>query len=203
MNGQLHDLRRGDEPTEVEDFTAPFNTPRYQTESARKEVPISHKVLDPEASPFSRIQVTLSPESADRMECFVQFLARRQLITNKTERFDNHPENYNTSRATFKNMTWEVNITASDELALLVEYTTGESKQLSQRLRNAYAENPAATMREPWRKLGEQFRSHSGAPEQIDDISTQNLWGQQRIAGVRRHATLIAVCQARRRTEGV
>lgn len=105
MNGQLHDLRRGDEPTDVEDFTAPFNTPRYQTESARKEVPISHKVLDPEASPFSRIQVTLSPESADRMECFVQFLARRQLITNKTERFDNHPENYNTSRATFKNMT--------------------------------------------------------------------------------------------------
>lgn len=28
MNGQLHDLRRGDEPTDVEDFTAPFNTPR-------------------------------------------------------------------------------------------------------------------------------------------------------------------------------
>ena len=149
MNGRLHDLRRGDEPTDVEDFTAPFNTPRYQTESARKDVPISHKVLDPEASPFSRIQVTLSPESADGMECFVQFLARRQLITNKTERFDNHPENYNTSRTTFKNMTREVNITASDELALLVEYTTGDSKQLSQRLRNAYAENPAATMREP------------------------------------------------------
>ena len=45
-------------------------------------------------------------------------------------------------------MTREVNITASDDLALLVEYTTGESNG------NGHAENPAAEVRESGRKLG-------------------------------------------------
>ena len=49
----------------------------------------------------------------------------------------------------------DVNITASEEL----EYTTGESKRLVQRLRNAYIENPAAGVRESWKKLGEHFGS--------------------------------------------
>ena len=37
------------------------------------------------------------------------------------------------------------------------ELTTGESKRLVQRLRNAYAENPAAGVRESWKKLGKRF----------------------------------------------
>ena len=45
-------------------------------------------------------------------------------------------------------MTREVNITASDDLALLVEYTTGESNG------NGHAENPEAEVRESGRKLG-------------------------------------------------
>ena len=56
-------------------------------------------------------------------------------------------------------MTIDVNITASDELGLMLEYTTGESKGLVQRLRNAYIENPAAGVRESWKKLGERFGS--------------------------------------------
>ena len=33
------------------------------------------------------------------MECFIQFMARRELISNKIEKFDNRPENYTTWRA--------------------------------------------------------------------------------------------------------
>ena len=52
-------------------------------------------------------------------------------------------------------MTRDVNITESDELALLVEYITGESKRLVRRFRgNAHVENPAAEVRESGRKLG-------------------------------------------------
>ena len=47
----------------------------------------------------------------------------------------------------------EVNITASEELALMLEYTTAESKRLVQRVRNAYIENPIAGVRESWKKL--------------------------------------------------
>jgi len=53
----------------------------------------------------------------------------------------------------------EVNITASEELALMLEYTTGESKKLVQRVRNAYIENPTTGVRESWKKLRERFGS--------------------------------------------
>lgn len=78
------------------------------------------------------------------MECFIQFMARREVIANKIEKFDDRPEKLNTWKAAFKNMTNDVNITASEELALMLEYTTGESKRLVQWLRNAYVENPTA-----------------------------------------------------------
>ena len=41
----------------------------------------------------------------------------------------------------------------------MIEYTTGYSKRLLQRLRSAYAKSPADDVRESWKKLGERFRS--------------------------------------------
>ena len=119
----------------------------------KKEMP------DPRAPPFTPSRTAQSSDPADRMDCFIQFMARRELIANKIEKFDNRPENFNTWKAAFKNMTSDVNITASEELALMLEYTAGESKRLVQRLRNAYIENPSAGVRESWKKLGERFGS--------------------------------------------
>ena len=93
------------------------------------------------------------------MEGFVQFLSRRELIANKIEKFDSSPENFNTWKAAFKNMIREVNISPSEELALMAKHATGDSKRLIQRLRNAYIENPTEGVKECWRKLGERFGS--------------------------------------------
>ena len=41
----------------------------------------------------------------------------------------------------------------------MLEHTTGELKRLVQLLHNVYAENPAAGVRESWKKLGERFGS--------------------------------------------
>ena len=41
----------------------------------------------------------------------------------------------------------------------MIQYTTGESKKLVQRLRNAYIENPNVGVREYWKKLRERFGS--------------------------------------------
>ena len=94
--------------------------------------------------PSTPSQTVQFSNPADRMECFIQFMARREVIANKIEKFDDRPEKLNTWKAAFKNMTNDVNITASEELALMLEYTTGESKRLVQWLRNAYVENPTA-----------------------------------------------------------
>ena len=88
-------------------------------------------------------------------------MARRELISNKFEKFDNRPENFHTWRASFKNMTRDVIITASGELSLLIEYTSGDSKCLVQRLHNAFIEKPAEGVKETWKKLEECFGSNA------------------------------------------
>ena len=140
--------------------TSRFTAPGFPCKSVKKEKqdPLKEQ-LNPGALPSTPSQTAQFSNPADRMECFIQFMARRELIANKIEKFDDRPENFNTWKAAFKNMTNDVNITASEELALMLEYTTGESKKIGQRLRNAYIENPTAGVRESWKKLGERFGS--------------------------------------------
>ena len=88
---------------------------------------------------------------------YVNFMARRELIANKIEKFDDNPVNYHTWKASFKNMIRNVGITPSEEFSLLVEYTTLTSKLLVQRLRNAYIGKPHEGIAELWKKLDEQY----------------------------------------------
>lgn len=119
----------------------------------KEEKPCPANELNPGAQPFT----PNNTKPDDRMEGFIQFMARRELISNKIEEFDNSPINYNTQKAVFKNMVREVKISPSEELALMIEYTTGESKRLIQHLHNAYIVNPAEGVKESWKKLGERF----------------------------------------------
>ena len=52
-------------------------------------------------------------------------------------------------------------ISPSEQLSLIIEYTTKESKRLAQRLRNAYIDNPGEGLKEVWYKSGERFGSNS------------------------------------------
>ena len=76
------------------------------------------------------------------IESCMRFMACREVIANKVEKFDNAPQNFRTWKVSFKNMIKDVSVNSSEELSLMLEYTTGESKKLVQRLRNAYIENP-------------------------------------------------------------
>ena len=46
-------------------------------------------------------------------------MARRELVTNKVEKFDNRPENYRTWKASIENMVRDINPTASQTITLL------------------------------------------------------------------------------------
>lgn len=56
-------------------------------------------------------------------------------------------------------MVREMKIGPSEDLAPMIEYTTGESKRLIQRLRNAYIVNLAEGVKESWKSLGKRFGS--------------------------------------------
>ena len=123
------------------------------------------KKSNPKVTEFIPIQTesTVSPtcKPLNHVESYIQFMARQELVANKIEKFDNRPENYRTWKASFENMVRDVNITASETLTLLIEYTTSQSKRLVQRLRNAYVENPEEGLKEAWKKLSERFGSNA------------------------------------------
>ena len=91
------------------------------------------------------------------MKPYIDFMARRELIANRVEKFDDQPGNYHIWRESFQNMIRHVNITPSEELSLISEYTTKNSKKLVQQLRSAYIRNPAKGVKEVWKKLDERF----------------------------------------------
>lgn len=76
---------------------SPEETVKRETPTLQKPLPRSSAFL-PRPNHFNlRINCPLG--------MFQQVMARRELISNKIERFDNRPENYTNWRAAFKNMT--------------------------------------------------------------------------------------------------
>ena len=118
-----------------------------------------HQSLKPQTTTLSA-SPTYNTSSPDQraMESYIQFMTRHELVANKIEKFDDRPENFHTWNAAFQNMIRNINITPSEELSLMIEYTTKESKRLVQRLRNAFIANPKG-VEAAWKKLGERFGS--------------------------------------------
>lgn len=74
-------------------------------------------------------------------------------------------------KAAFKNR--GVDITASEELGLIIEYTTNVSKKRFQRLCNAYSQNPAEGLEVARKKLSERFGSDAVVTQvHLDKLTT-------------------------------
>ena len=106
------------------------------TITSREGEPLPHRPVDlnPNATEYHANNCSPQSDPGNEMKSYVNFMARRELIANKIEKFDDNPVNYHTWKASFKNMIRNVGITPSEEFSLLVEYTTLTSKSLVQRL---------------------------------------------------------------------
>ena len=71
------------------------------------------------------------------MKSYIEFMARREVVANKIEKFDDKPANYHIWKESFWDTTRGINITPSEELSLITEHTTNNSKKLVQQLRGA------------------------------------------------------------------
>ena len=88
-------------------------------------------------------------------------MARRELIANKIQKFDDNPRNFYGWKESFKNMIRDIHLSPSEELSLIIEYTSNESKKLAQRLRNAYINKPTEGVEILWQKLSQRFGSNA------------------------------------------
>ncbi|XP_060772289.1 uncharacterized protein LOC132883105 [Neoarius graeffei] len=98
------------------------------------------------------------------MSDFVKFMARREIIATGLLQFDDRPENYRAWKASFLNTTTSLNLSAKEEMDLLVKWLGKESGEQAKRIRGVHAYNPARGLDMIWQRLDECF----GAPEVIE-----------------------------------
>lgn len=125
-----------------------------------KREPVTQpEVLSPSVL-YPNTPTPASPSNAV-MVPYIEFMARRELISNKIKKFDHRPENFHSWKGSFHNMIKGVNLSPSEQLSLIIKNTTIESKRLVQRLSNVHIENLGKGLNEVWLKLGERFGSNT------------------------------------------
>ena len=197
--GFTANLIKEEKPRRQELNTPRFTVPGFPAKSVKKEKQDPLEELNPGASPSTPSQTVQFSNPADRMECFIQFMARRELIANKIEKFDDRLENFNTWKVAFKNMTNDVNITASEELALMLEYTTGKSKiaTATQCLRRESDCGGTRILEKAGRTFWLDRSYYQCASEQTHNVPCVGIQGQQRSARIGGLTVRVAVCKRR------
>ncbi len=77
---------------------------------------------------------------------FAKFIARRELVTTGLTKFDDNPENFRAWESSFINATQDLQLSASEELDLLVKWLGKESSDNVRRIRAVYVTNPQAAL---------------------------------------------------------
>lgn len=93
-----------------------------------------------------------------------KFLIRSQLVTSGLSRFDDQPENYLSWKATFTSVLQGLDISATNEVDLLIKWLGPESSQLARRMKSVSIGHPSAALGLIWTRLEERY----GAPEAIE-----------------------------------
>ena len=111
--------------------TASLQTPQVYLQSAvtntlrEGDLPSRPRAgFSPNSAKFHANNHSTQSAPENEIRSYVNFMARRELIADKIEKFDDNPVNYHTWKASFNNMIRNVGITPSEEFSLLVEYTT-------------------------------------------------------------------------------
>ncbi|XP_075530085.1 uncharacterized protein LOC142563417 [Dermacentor variabilis] len=103
--------------------------------------------------------------NAPELTAMAKYLIRRDLVSTSLTKFDDCPENYRAWKSTFKGMTRTLEVTASEELDLLVKWLGAESSSYAKRLRSVHVDCPEAGLDVVWERLEECY----GRPEIIEE----------------------------------
>jgi hypothetical protein len=97
----------------------------HHEQAPRQVEPRSSQPLDPSTRIFNlqKHPIRDSPQQRTDIGPYVEFMARRELISNKIEKFNDKPKSYLVWKESFENMVKGVRISASERLSLLAEYT--------------------------------------------------------------------------------
>lgn len=94
----------------------------------------------------------------------IRFMARREIVSTGLLQFDDCPENYRAWKASFFTTTKDLNLTAKEEMDLLVKWLGADSREQAKRIRAVHVENPGRGRLKIWERIDDCF----GAPEVVE-----------------------------------
>ncbi|KAL0150124.1 hypothetical protein M9458_054551 [Cirrhinus mrigala] len=148
---------------------SPYNLPHSLPNAAFKASP--HQ--DPASTRCTAQSDTqyYSQSQATPMLDFAKFIARRELVTTGLTKFDDNPENFRAWESSFVNALQDLQLSASEELDLLVKWLGKESSDDVRRIRAVYVTNPQAALQMSRTRLHECYAT----PEVIESALFMRL----------------------------
>ncbi|KAM4013489.1 uncharacterized protein ACNLHF_003566 [Anomaloglossus baeobatrachus] len=132
----------------------------------------------PYAPGASRVVVATSGEKSDMSE-FARFMVSKELINTSLTKFDDRTESYRAWKATFKAAIANLNLTAEQELDLLIKWLGPGSTNRIKSLRTVYVGQAEAGLAAAWQRLERTFGSAEAIEKalfkRLQDIPKINL----------------------------
>ncbi|XP_044141603.1 uncharacterized protein LOC122931595, partial [Bufo gargarizans] len=117
-------------------------------------------------------QVTLTPRSErPDMNDFARYMVRFELINTSLSRFDDCPESYRAWKSTFKATIADFNLTAKEELDLLIKWLGPKSACRVKRLKTVHVDHLDTGLVAAWARLEQAF----GSSEAIESALFKRL----------------------------
>nr|XP_055053880.1 uncharacterized protein LOC129439016 [Misgurnus anguillicaudatus] len=98
-------------------------------------------------------------------------LIRKEIVSSSLLKFDDHPENYWSWKASFKSATKDLNLSAQEELDLMTKWLGPESSVQAKRIRSVNILHPETGLCMLWQRLEESY----GAPEVVEHALLKKL----------------------------
>ncbi|KAM4036356.1 uncharacterized protein ACNLHF_015279 [Anomaloglossus baeobatrachus] len=132
----------------------------------------------PYAPGASRVIVATSGEKSDMSE-FARFMVSRELINTSLMKFDDRAESYRAWKATFKAAIANLNLTAEQELDLMIKWLGPGSTNRIKSLKTVYVGQAEAGLAAAWQRLERTFGSAEAIEKalfkRLQDIPKINL----------------------------
>ncbi|XP_073668774.1 uncharacterized protein [Paramisgurnus dabryanus] len=124
------------------------------------------------ATPSQHVQFRAStPDVNQSVSDLVRFMARREIVSTSLLAFNDCPENYSAWKASFLTAIRDLNLTAKEEMDLLVKWLGADSREQAKRIRAVHVKNLDRGLQMIWERLDDCF----GAPEVIESSLLRRL----------------------------
>ncbi|KAK3101561.1 hypothetical protein FSP39_004496 [Pinctada imbricata] len=120
--------------------------------------------LNPDAAPFVKREDNLCME-------FSKYIVKKDMLLKRIHDFDDKPESYGSWKQTFQDVANELNLSAAEEVDLLIRYLGPESKKSAVSIRSANYSDPSRAKDRIWQRLSDRY----ARPEMVESSVKQKL----------------------------